>query len=378
MKSRIILLGFVVLQAAFLFTGCKSDSKNNTDVSYDKAGLLKNLGENIIVPSYTDYSKSTADLLQKMTAFNAAPDAAKLTDLQNAYKVSYKNWQRVFNFEFGPASDNQLLNSSNIFPLNATLVESNITSGNYDLNSASNSDAKGFPALDYLLYKEKGDNVKQLALYTTDSKASGRKEYLKRVVEDLNTRAQKVTKEWSATGGNYVGKFTASTGSDIGSSIGLMVNGLSLTYERHTRDGKVGIPAGVRNIISGKPEPTRVEAFYEENMSIELALENLKSIENFMIGKGKDGVDGKGLYDYLDALGAKKNGTLLSKEMGASFAKINAKLKGLSGSMQKEVVSNQKNVKAVFDDMQELIVMIKVDMSSAFGVTITYADNDGD
>jgi len=41
-------------------------------------------------------------------------------------------------------------------------------------------------------------------------------------------------------------------------------------------------------------------------------------------------------------------------------------------------VNEQSQALEIFDEMQRVVVLLKVDMTSALGVQITYADNDGD
>ena len=50
----------------------------------------------------------------------------------------------------------------------------------------------------------------------------------------------------------------------------------------------------------------------------------------------------------------------------------------LIGPLSQDVVSNKPGVQAVYDEMQKLIVSLKVEMPSALSVLITYQDSDGD
>ena len=367
----VITLG---LSVGALLSGCSSDSGSNNDTSYDKTALLTNVGEGIILPSLKTYSTGLTALEADIVTFTDNPDQASLTNVRSSFRDTYLKWQPVAYFDFGPASTELLLNGTNIFPTTTGQIDANITAGNYDLNSAGNNAAKGLPAIDYLLYGA-GDDAQQLALYTSDGEAANRIKYLKDLVIDLKSRVEKVQSTWES---GYATTFASNTGSDVGSSTGLMVNALNQVFERHVRDGKIGIPAGVRNIVSGSPEPGRVEALFAEDLSVELALEALTAMENVLIGKNSSGVDGEGLYDYMDAVGAKKNGTQLSKEIESTLANIKGKLNNVSGTWKEYVVDQQDDAQAIFDDMQELVIMLKVDMPAAFSVSIVYLDNDGD
>ena len=52
-------------------------------------------------------------------------------------------------FDFGKAYEIKLKDFSKIYPSNVTAIESNISSGTYDLTLISQMDKQGFPALDY-------------------------------------------------------------------------------------------------------------------------------------------------------------------------------------------------------------------------------------
>ena len=60
------------------------------------------------------------------------------------------------------------------------------------------------------------------------------------------------------------------------------------------------------------------------------------------------------------------------------FAEIVAALNGLNDPLSNEVVVNNAQGHETYDKLQQLVPLIKVDMTSALGVLITYQDNDGD
>ena len=55
-------------------------------------------------------------------------------------------------FNIGKAEEIYYSSKVNIYPVNTARVESNITSGGYDLSNANNFAAQGLPTIDYLLY----------------------------------------------------------------------------------------------------------------------------------------------------------------------------------------------------------------------------------
>ena len=94
----------------------------------------------------------------------------------------------------------------------------------------------------------------------------------------------------------------------------------------------------------------------------------------------KDETQGPSFKSYLDALGAKDNSseTLLSKLINDQFDSITTKLGQLSTNYHQQIQTGNDKMVETYSEMQKLVRMLKVDMTSAMSVTITYTDNDGD
>jgi hypothetical protein len=175
--------------------------------------------------------------------------------------------------------------------------------------------------------------------------------------------------------------FINSTGLDIGSSTGLVVNAYVLNYERFIRSGKIGIPSGAAVGSSGTPYPERIEAFYKKDISRDLAKTAHQASLDFFNGKNVlTGAQGPSLKSYLDALGAKdpSTNTLLSEIIKDQFDVISSELTGLSPNLYEQIQLQNDKMTATYAAMQKLVRLLKVDMTSAMSVTITYTDNDGD
>ncbi|MDZ7658215.1 imelysin family protein [Fodinibius sp.] len=229
-------------------------------------------------------------------------------------------------------------------------------------------DAAGLPALGYLLHGVGDTNEEILSMYTTDADAENRMNYLLDNISFIKDQVDTATNEWQASGGDYIGMFLSeeNAGTDVGSSLGMLINSYSKHYERFLRDGKIGIPAGVRS--AGTPRPLAVEAYYGE-YSVELASANLQQVEKIFTG-----ADGRGLDDNLEALGAGD----LSDEIQTQFDEAQSALDGLSDPLSQQIEENNDPVLTTFEEMQQVFTTLKADMTSILGITITYQDNDGD
>jgi predicted lipoprotein len=370
MKLHIKFMQSCLMAGFLVFSACNPEGNNN--VNFDRAALLENIGSNVIIPNYSDLSDKMNLLQQAVTDFTAAPDNSKLTSLQTTFKNAYLSWQKCSAFEFGPAMQVSLRMSVNTFPTDSVQIKSNITSGSYNLEAANNIDARGFPALDYLLHKRNGNNAEVLERFTSNPDAQDWKEYLLALVNDTKSLIDAVKNNWETSGGNYLATFISNDGIDVGSSLGELVNQLNYDYEI-LKNARIGIPAGKQTLGIALPE--KCEAYYA-GYSIELALEHINGIKNLYLGAGDE--DGVGLDEYLIALDAKHGSGQLSDAIKTQLDLATAALQNVPDPLSETVVNNQTIVNTAYTEIQKGVVLLKTDMPSALSVLITYQDGDGD
>lgn len=374
--NQIAALGVVML----ILSACGG---NNGDPSpgenaKDRKPILTHWVDNIIVPSYAAFKLKFDVMLTKGDAFANAPDVASLTAFRSAWADAYAEWQKVELFEFGPAERYTLRNFFNIYPADANGIAANINDLSASLELPAAYARQGFPALDYLINGVGSDDPAIVAYYTASVEGAKRTAYIKRLTARMNTLLTNVISEWN---GAYRDTFISKTGLDVGSSMGLVVNAYVLHYERYIRSGKIGIPSGATVATAGVPYPEKVEAFYKKDLSLTLAKNAHLAALGFFSGKNvATGAEGPSFASYLDALEAKDatSGTLLSVIIKNQFADISAKLEPLSPSLYQQVQTDNQAMLDVYTAMQKMVRILKVDMTSAMSVTITYTDNDGD
>lgn len=374
---KIILTAVTAVSAFFIIQSCSKSSGNtpggggDKGNSFDRKGMLANMSNNIIIPAYTQYVAVTTSLDAAVTAFNTAPDVAKLTALQAAFKTAYEQWQSTSAFDFGPAETASFRANTNTFPVNVGQVNSNITAGAYNPNLLVNLSAKGLPAIDYLLFGTGADNTAILAQYTTDALAANRKKHLAELSAELKTNATSILNAWK---GAYKTTFLNADGTDVGSSTGQLVNQLVLDYE-NLKNQEIGIPAGIQSL--GTTFPTKVQAYYSKE-SVKLVLLHIQSAQNIYLGKGTAG-DDLGFDDYLVKANAiYTDGRSLNDAIKAEFTTAIAKLSVLTDPLSDNIKNNNAQVTAAYAELQKLTVLLKTDMTSKLGIAITFGDNDGD
>lgn len=370
---------FIGLFSVVLFFGCgkdKATTKQEDSKAIDRKALLANLADNIILPAYADF-KVKFDVMQaKSDAFTAQPNTNNLVALRTAWQDAYITWQKVELFDFGPGQTFTIRSHFNVYPTSETVIQANITSGPANLELPANYAAQGFPAIDYLVNGVGSNDTEIVAYYTTATNATKSINYLKQIVAQMNTVLTKVNNAWK---GDFANTFKSKTAIDAGSSTSTLINGYVMNYEKYIRSGKIGIPAG--SLTSGQTFPDKVEAFYKKDLSLTLAKTAHQASYDFYNGTAYlTSSTGYSIKDYLTDLGAKDvvSGALLADIIAAQFEACTAKLNTLDNNLNSQVINNNQLMVDTYAEMQTLVKLLKVDMTSAMSITITYTDNDGD
>jgi predicted lipoprotein len=338
--------------------GCKPEKKD----SYNQEAMLNNLATNVIVPAHQQFNTAAQALKQKSDAFSNAPSTQSLDDLKAAFVTAYTAYMAVETYDFNPSTG---VRNLNVFATDTAQINSNIANGNYNLEAALNIRAKGFPAIDYLLYSQDAGTTLNTFLVNN---AANRKQYLTDIVNDISTVASNAATAWA----DYKSQFATATGTDIGSSVGMLVNDVAFSAERCRRE-RVGNSLGyVGFISSGSIYPYSLEAYYSAE-SKALLIANLQQLKALY-----EGGTGEGFDDYLANINAQYDGQPLNTAISTQFDVAIAKANAVPVDFATALNSNKPTMEELFLELKKLTVMLKVDMSSQLGVVINYSDNDGD
>lgn len=371
MKKVLLIISFVTVILACSSGGGDNNSDEN---NYDRTALLTNWADNIIIPSYENYKTKLQIVVTNSTTFTTTPTEANLQTLRTSWLEAYKAYQYIAMYNFGKAEEINLNAASNTYPTSAAGIESNITSGVYDLSLLSQFDKQGFPALDYLINGLGANDAAITQLYSTNSNASNYKQYLTDVVSKLKTNADAVITDWNS---GYRNSYIANNGTSVSSSVNKTTNLFVKNLEKDIRTGKIGIPAGV--FSNGVKYPEKVEGFYKNDISKELLNAAVKANQDFFNGKHfNHATTGEGLKSYLDFLNATKNNQKLSEVINNQYTTIFTKNNELNNSFSQQINTDNSKMIAAYDALQQNVINVKLDMMQALKITIDYVDGDGD
>lgn len=369
MKKYIALLITV-----FVIWSCSDNGPSGPNPDdFDREAILVNWADNIIVPSFTELSETTAQLHSSAQTFSASPTLQNLETLRGSWENAYLAFQQVSMFEMGEAMQIRYRDNLNIYPTDTTEIKQNISEGSYDLELPSLNDSQGFPALDYMIHGLGENDTEILTYYSTNSEAQNYRNYLTDLTNRIDVLTDQVLNNWTS---GYRDEFVSNSGNGANSSLDMMVNDYIYYYEKHLRAGKIGIPAGV---FSGSPLSSHVEAYYSEGFSKALFNEAMSASINFFNGiHFKDETNGQSLDDYLDYLNTMKDGADLTTIINDQFQVARNEAQSLSDDFSVQVETDNSLMLSTYDELQRNVVNLKVDMLQALNINVDYVDADGD
>ncbi len=356
-----IFLFFLTLAGIF---SCKKDNQKK---EYDREKLVNDVYSHCILPSYQNFSAIVQSLKNAADSLNAQPNSQNLINTRQAFISSWLTWQRCSPFEFGPAETISLRSALNTYPTDTTKIHDNILTGIWDFNQAAQLAAKGFPALDFLLFGLDSNQI--LSRIQTEQNM---RLYIQDLANEINTKTQFVLNEWVNT---YAATFLQSKGTDVGSSTGMLVNQYNFEIDL-MKNGQVGIPLGKKSL--GTPLPQKCEGYYC-GISIELLLAHVQALQRVFLSQNLSGAQGYGFFDILNELETKvADGRLAADAIQQKFEELKTSVSNIPPPLSIAVVSNPTQVNQTYDIIQQLLIWSKSDMPSAMGILITYQDADGD
>lgn len=353
---------YCTLSLVFLFSFTLFSCSDDETAVFNKAELLENVTDNLILPTFESFKQESRLLDQAATAFQTDPTVTTLTAVQDAWKTTTIQWKKseiymlgeVDAFEaqiyFYPARSNLMDN---------VLADQAIIDADYML--LVGAAAKGLPALELLLFENGKTTEEVLEKFTSAPQAARRRDYVAGIAGHINRQAVNLQEAWEA----YAPTFKASvSGTMEGTSV--LANQLLLMIENLTNT-RLGEPLSKDR--GGDVLPEKVEAYHSQ-FSNELMIANLRSISALYTGS-----TGIGFDDYLNFV---QGNTTLSTTISEQFGTLNLALEQFDQPLQELVVSSQSSVEKAYEEGKALTVLIKADMFSMLSITVAFNDNDGD
>jgi predicted lipoprotein len=351
-----------------LVIGCSDSKLNQTQKNGDQEKLLNYYGHEVIVKGYQNFDSLSQELQLAFGEFKTSPDSIQFEALQNSLVESWKSWIKVESFQFGPAETILARQNINTFPVDTSDIENFISTEDYNLGSISYYKAKGFSALDYLLFEDGA-----LANLNDSTNGELRITYIDTLINEIAYQADYLNNKWSDGDNKYLTEFKSKTGTALGSSLGDIVNQFNYDYETMGKWARLGIPLG-KPLTS--PYPEQIEALYSKNSKPFLLIQ-MEALQNFF-GTNTSDTTSYTLAHYLDDVNAKVGEEKLSSLIQTEFSKTIELINDLPEDYKNGLKDQYDQFNDLYNQIQKMVLLIKSDMPSAMGVSISYQDSDGD
>lgn len=369
---RYVLIVFI-LYALLMTLLIKVDPSESQESTFTRQQMLANIANTIILPLHLEFVDQTVVFQGVAYRFRDNPSLETLTRLQQEWRLTSFLWEKVALFRLGQKTFVYHSQIDNGTPVSIEMLEERLA-GNDIIDTAyvasSGSNLKGLRTIEYLLFSVEQNNEIILTRYITDPYAERRMQYLVAAVDALNLTVLDIWNIWSPTGENYVAEFIeADDGSSIQESISMLAN-MMISLLEHVVQMNIGITLG-GNL--GKVDPAFVTAPYS-GYSLEQTRSTIEILQQTFTG---DGIGGNqiGFDDYLDFLDVTHEDQPLSD---AISEQLNLFLDMLNNLDHEALIQNPSLIQPVYGEGIRLIVLMKTEMATWMGVTITFNDNDGD
>lgn len=410
-RRRVTSLAAVPLAlcgALLLGGGCGGDGGDSSRpdasvISFDRAAMLQNVGENIVLPVYRDFDSKADSLATAVDAHCAALGTAGETTALEAAQAAWREvasaWQVAEPMLFGPAAmeSGALRDRIYSWPLTSSCaVDQNVAQkrddpGNYDI-SLKLVNTRGLDALEYLLFAGDLDTTcpSQVAppgwddLPEADRRAA-RCAFASDAASDLAAQSQIAVNAWDPAFDDFLADFTGAgqSGSAFDSAQDALnvVSDAMFYLDSEIKDMKLAAPAGIamnRCTPVGSPCPTDLESRHAAH-SRENIVANLKGFQMLYTGAGPDpgdsSGDGPGFEDFLRAAGATQLADTMRDDIAAAIAASEAipspMVDALTGDLA-TVTAAHSATKAVSDNLKsQFLTVLGLDIPDGAA-----ADND--
>lgn len=376
-RISIVLIGICISLGA-----CKKKQDDSTSAGKqaDRLPLVTSLGYNVILPRYLNLQTSFSAFDAEVQTFTTSPSVDGLKTLRTKFYKAYGSWEYVAGFEFGPAVSSTTMletKSVNAFPSDTALIKNKIAAGMTTIPVTGNATYSGFPAIDYLLCAKSLTDQQIVDSFSVGIHAVKRCDFLKAVSSNLKTRITTTYNNWNSTGANFIVIYASNVGLDLGSSTSQTINMMIADLE-NVKNYKLGVPLNIsrNNVIDANVvHPFKCEAFHSDS-SLILAKASIEALRRVYLGISIDGLDAQGFDDYLIAIDQSKLDLKIKNQIQLVQNKLNAIPGPISVAIQSP--DGKQSVQVAYNEMLNLVTLLKVDFASAVGVMISYGDTDGD
>ncbi len=350
------LLTFLVFHTLLGLTGLGANPARFT-----KDAMLRDIAHKVISSGYEELDLKCRDLTNAIGKLVETPGRTTREAAQQAWGAAAQCAGRMQCFQKGPILDRDYVSTFyywQVLPLRLEAViqsQQLISQSFFDEMGAT---TKGIFALEFLLFETMPNAA---ALEATGKDGERRRVFVQALVMDVQMKAGELATDWKSAGQDSPTAKFVNNGQE---SVNVLVNQLAQLTEL----------VGERqlNFVLLLPSPISMQL---DRIEGSRSGRSLTGILAKLEGARKlyRGADGLGLDDAVGQVNAS-----LAKRLDEQFDAAIASVRSIAAPLEQAVGHNRSSVQKAYEEMHALEVLLKVDLASALGVTLTFSSADGD
>jgi len=336
----------VVLLVGFVLSSSMATAESTVPVGLTKDAVLQNLARNVIAPAYAELDSACGALADAVEALHAGEDAEALNRARSRWFEAAWCARKIECFKTGPVVEGGYAPAFYFCPIRTASIERVVT-GSEPLSEARVEElgaaAKGLCAIEYLLFRS-----------ASDASGARRRLYLHLLARELAGQAGRLAAEWREPRSASAVRFVQGGQDSLNRLVNQLAWSLESLNETQLRPLAVGeVGAETMGTASG--------------LTKRLLLASMEGIRG-VYGGG----EGVGLDDWLRHLRSpveERMDEQLRETLAAVAELDRPPAAGVDGA---------ERARAAYAVCHATELLIKVDVASALGVTLTFSPVDGD
>jgi predicted lipoprotein len=339
-----------------------------------KQAILEDLAYGVVLPDLRELADTTRRLREAAERFRASPTDEALEAVRAAWREARSAWSRCQAHRVGPEVDLLLDSKIDTFPVNAERVEAAISAAG-PLDAAAverlGGNAKGFFALELLLFAAPGEGDTPMRLASGDAAAARRRVMIVALASNLEQVAGQIRDLWEPERGGFARQFAeaGTRSSELATrdeAFDLLVNRM-VSFSEWIADVHLVWPAG-RNLDPVELHPEQVRARASAN-SIQDASDEIEGLRRLYLGSR----DGSG----LGALVAQASPEL-DASMRDAFTQASERVAAIPPPLDRALADAPEEVRLAYEAVKRLQVAIATDLVAVYQTTLRVVRFDGD
>lgn len=393
----------------FSSPGSKNSQDTNTD--FDQGKLIVSLVDNVITPTYQQFStvataqqQAINDYCHQEAAFSQGDSSAEQVNeakmlAETSWRNAMNSWQLAEMMQLSPLliGDGALRNNIYSWPtentcgvdLDVTYFKAGSINGQPYNIATRTASRKSMVALEYLLFSDNfahsctgSTKPESWNNQTEQYRKIARCEYAGEVASDIEHNSKELLIAWLGSDGNggYAStlKSAGTDGSDFATKHDA-VNKLSdaiFYLDKYTKDGKLAKPLGLfANECGAQACPESVEAKYSAH-SLTNINNNLQALQMFMQGSLSAGdVDALGFRHYLIDVGDEVTADIIDDHVALAIEET----KNYKISLAAALANDADKVLVTHGDVKNITDKLKSDFITSLALELpktSAGDND--